>query len=254
MPAYPDLIRAFDIGLKGEALPFGVTARDPAEAERRFAVYRNNVAVSLSVALASRFPVVQRLVGHDFFAAMARIYAETNRPKTPVLLEWGGSFPAFLASFAPLADYPYMADVARVEYARGLAFHAADAAPVNSAHLAGADPSRLILRLHPSVQVLHLNWPAVSIWQQNQPGAVPRSLSLEGPEIALVLREPSFNVPVSTLTTSETVMIDQIQQGATLTVAAEMALWADPGFDPQPLILRLMQSGAFIDQEEDLPC
>lgn len=254
MPAYPDLIHAFDAGLRGAGLPPGLTARNAAEAERRFAVYRNNVAVSLAEALASRFPVIQRLVGAEFFAAMARIYAESHRPETPVLLEWGGSFPGFLAGFEPLADYPYMSDVARLEYARGLAFHAADAPPANPARLAGADPSGLVLRLHPSVQVLRLTHPAVSIWRQNQPGTTPQGLTLAAPEIALVLRDPSFNVPVSTVTPAEAAMIDHIRQGATLTTAAEMALWADPTFDPQPLILRLVQSGAFLAPEAIESC
>jgi hypothetical protein len=254
LTTYLDLIDAFDAGLRGAGLPPGLTARNPEETERRFAVYRNNVAVSLTEALASRFPVIQRLVGAEFFAAMARIYAERHRPETPVLLEWGGSLPGFLAGFEPLADYPYMPDVARLEYARGLAFHAADAPPANPARLAGADPSGLVLRLHPSVQVLRLNHPAVSIWHQNQPGTAPQGLTLAGPEIALVLRDPSFNVPVSTITPAEAVMIDHIRQGATLTTAAEMALWADMAFDPQPLILRLIRSGALLDPKEGEPC
>ena len=56
MPAHPDLLTAFGAALRGGPLPPGVTARDPSEAERRFAVYRNNVAVSLTDALAARFP------------------------------------------------------------------------------------------------------------------------------------------------------------------------------------------------------
>ena len=38
---------------------------------RRFAVYRNNVAAGLIRALEARFPVTRRLVGDDFFRAMA---------------------------------------------------------------------------------------------------------------------------------------------------------------------------------------
>lgn len=251
MPGHPDFITAFAAGLKGAPLPPGVTALAPDEAAQRFAVYRNNVAVSLTEALASRFPVIRRLVGEAFFAAMARVYAETHRPKSPVLLEWGDSFPAFLAGFPPLSDYPYMADVARIEYARGLAFHAADARSASADSFVGADPSQLKLRLHPSVQVLRLDHPAVSIWARNQPGASLERMALAGPEIALVLRDPGFNVPVHVITEGDAVMIDLIRRGATLTTAAELAQWAEPGHDPQPLILRLMQSGAILDPKED---
>ena len=157
MHAHRDFIAAFDASLKGATLPSGVTACAPDEAERRFAVYRNNVASSLTEALARRYPVIQRLVGAEFFAAMARVYAEVRRPRSPVLLEWGDSFPDFLAGFPPLEAYPYMADVAAVEFARGVAFHAADAPPAAPEVFSGADPSQLRLRLHPSVQVLRLN-------------------------------------------------------------------------------------------------
>jgi hypothetical protein len=226
-------------------------AISPTEVEQRFAVYRNNVAVSLTEALAKRFPVIQRLVGDAFFGAMARVYAETHRPKSPVLLEWGDSFAGFLAGFPPLSGYPYMADVARIEYARGQAYHAADARSARADSFVGANPSQLHLRLHPSLQVLRLDHPAVSIWQQNQPGAVQQKLTLAGSEIALVLRDPAFNVPVHAITEGDAVIIDHIRLGASLTAAAELAQWAEPGHDPQPLILRLMQSGAILDPKED---
>lgn len=186
MLAHHDFAAAFDAGLKGAALPPGVTATAPDETERRFAVYANNVAVSLSEALAKRFPVIQRLVGHDFFAAMARVYAEAHRPASPVLLEWGGTFPAFLAAFPPLADYPYMADVARIEVARGQAFHAADAVSAGPDSFLGANPSSLHLVLHPSVHVLRLRHPGVTIWARNQPGDAPQAMTLAGEEIALI--------------------------------------------------------------------
>ena len=251
-PVHPDFFAAFDGSLKGAPLPYGVTATALDEVERRFAVYRNNVAVSLTEALAQRFPVIQRLVGEAFFAAMARHYAEAHRPKSPILLEWGDSFPAFLAGFPPLSDYPYMADVARIEYARGVAFHAADARPAGTESFVGVNPSQVRLRLHPSVQVLRSEHPAVSIWQRNQPGAVPDRLTITGPEIALVLRDTDFNVPVHAITEGDAVMIDHICLGATLTASAELAQWAEPGHDPQPLILRLMQMGAILDPKDDV--
>lgn len=251
MPGHPEFTTAFDASLKGAPLPFGVTAMSVEEVEQRFAVYRNNVAVSLTEALAKRFPVIQRLVGEAFFAAMARVYAETHRPKSPVLLEWGDSFPQFLKGFPPLSGYPYMAEVARIEYARGIAFHAADARSASADSFVGANPSQLRLRLHPSVQVLRLDHPAVSIWQRNQPGAAQEKLTLAGSEIALVMRDPYFNVPVHAITEGDAVMMDHIRLGASLTAAAELAQWAQPSHDPQPLILCLIHSGAIIDPKED---
>ena len=243
MPGHPEFLAAFAAGLVDGVLPQGLTAEAPEEAALRFAVYRNNVAVSLAEALRRRFPVIERLVGPDFFRAMSQIYLEGHRPTSPVLHEWGDGFPAFLAGFHPLASYPYMADVARIEIARGRAYHAADAAPIPAERLMNADPATLRLGLHPSVQVLRLDHPAVSIWAANQPGARAQSPSPD-PEIALVLRNPAFDVPVSRLSPGDAALIDALHQGRTLLQAAEAAALAEAGHDPQPILIRLMQAGA----------
>ena len=245
MPAHAEFTARFAAALKGAPLQPGVTG---AEAVTRFAVYRNNVAHSLGKALAARFPVIERLVGEPFFAAMAQVYLAAHRPESPVLHQWGQSFPDFLAGFEPLQPYPYMAEVAKIEHARGLAFHAADAAPLNPAQLAGADPARLRLGLHPSVQVLRLAHPAVSIWAANQPGAEGGAVA-DAPEIALILRRPDFEVPVRAINPGDAAMIESLDAGSSLLAAAEAAQWHAPGHDPNPLLLLLMQSGALTDPE-----
>jgi hypothetical protein len=248
LPAHPDLLTAFGAALRGGPLPPGVTARDPSEAERRFAVYRNNVAVSLTDALAARFPVILRLVGEAFFRAMARLYAEADRPRSPVLAEWGAGFAGFLQGFPPLADYPWMPDVARLEFARGQAFHAADAAPVDPARLAGADPATLVLGLHPSVAVLALPCPAVTIWARNQPGGegLPPG---QGPETALILRDPGFQVPVRRIEPGDAALITALQRRLPLSEAAARAAAAAPGHDPGPILVHLMGAGAIVSAE-----
>lgn len=95
MSAHEAFAQSFRRGIFSDALPQGVTARDPAEADQRFAVYRNNVLHSLGRALAARFPVIERLVGADFFNAMARVYAEADPPNSPMLFAWGAGSPNF---------------------------------------------------------------------------------------------------------------------------------------------------------------
>ena len=249
MRAHPDFVARFDAALSGGDIPAGLLARHPDEVERRFAVYRNNVAVSLTEALATRFPVIRRLVGEAFFAAMARLYAETDRPKSPVLAEWGAAFAAFLEGFPPLAGYPYLGDVARIEFARGRAFHAADRPPVDPAALLGADPDRVRLVLHPSVTLLKLAHPAVSIWARNQPGGEGVALA-SGPETALILRDAGFQVPVRAVTPGDAAMVRAILSGDCLSLAASAGQVSEAGHDPQPLLISLMQAGAIVDARE----
>jgi Putative DNA-binding domain len=251
MPGHPDLQRDFADALVTGALPGGVTARDPAEAQRRFNVYRNNVSHSLTQALAAKFPVIRRLVGDAFFAGMARVFADAHRPKSPVLMLWGEAFPDFLAAFPPLAAYPYMTDVARIEVARGVAYHAADCTPLAAAALdalaaAGGDGP---LYLHPSVQVITSAHPAFTLWHGHQPGQTPGSLAGKGPECALILRDRTFDVTVHAIGRDAAAMIAALRAGQTLLAAAAL----HPTHDPSPLLALLFQAGALVAAQHPYP-
>lgn len=256
MPSHPELVAAFRDGVRTGALPPGVTARDPAEAARRFAVYRNNVAHGLTEALASRFPVVERLVGAAFFRALARTFLEGHPPASPVLLAWGGALPRFLEDFPPVAGLPYLADVARLEMARGRAFHAADRDPLMLERLvrAAQEPGAARLRLHPSVHVIPSRYAVVSIWAANQPGRTPVAVGLGKPETALVLRDHAFAVPVRAIGTGDTAFVAALGAGRTLLDAAQAAASAEPGHDPATLLATLVQAGALTGPDtEDQP-
>lgn len=244
---HPAFLHGFAQALAGGALPPGLTAPG-GEQERRFAVYRNNVAVARAEALAARFPVIRQLTGDDFFFALARVFISAHPPQGPVLQEWGAAFPRFVQDFPALAAHPYMADVARIEWARGEAYHAADAVPLPPAALAGADPETLRLSLHPSLRLLHLDHPAVSIWAAHQPGARPAPLP-QGPEVALILRDPGFAVPVWSLPPGDAALVAALLRGEPLARAAGDAQAAEAGHDPAPLLVRLMRAGAFVTGE-----
>lgn len=254
MPAPPDpapspgFAAAFAAGLASGALPAGVTALHPEETPRRFAVYRNNVAVARASALARRFPVIERLVGEAFFAGLARAFAAAHPPASPVLLEWGGAMPAFLAAFPPLAAHPYMADVARIELARGRAYHAADCEPLAPGALAAAaaDPAGARLALHPSVQLVASPFPAATIWAMNQPGAEPHPIRLDRPETALVLRDRTFEVPVHGLGPGDAAFLAAALAGEPLLSCAAAAARAEPGHDPMPLLALLARAGSLV--------
>lgn len=239
-------VAAFRAGLSGGALPQGVTATAAEEAAQRFAVYRNNVAHSLTEALGRRFPVVARLVGDAFFRAMAQVFVAAHPPASPVLLNWGEAFAGFLATFPPVAGLPYLPDVARIERARGLAYHAADAIPLSPAAVAGAasSPEALRLELHPSVSLVRSHWPAASIWAANQPGADPAAMRATGPEVALILRDTALEVPVRVLPPGDAALVAALMEGQALGPAAMQAQLAEPGHDPSAVLGYLMQCGA----------
>ena len=230
---------AFNASLWGPTPPAGITAPNPDEVAQRFKVYRNNVQHSLTRALAARFPVIEQLVGTEFFTAIARVYIAASPPSDPVMLHWGNSFACFLDGFPPIAHLPFMGDIARLEYARGCAYHAADANPVTPDALAVADLESLRLALHPSVILFTSSLPAVQIWQAHQTGATGAPLE-PGPEHALIARQPDFTVIAERIELDTFAVLSALCDGETLGLAAEKA-------DPTPALTLLLRHGLIID-------
>jgi len=211
--------------------PAVLHAPEGADPAHRFGVYRNNVVVGLVRALETRFPVVARLVGAEFFRAMAQSYVTEDPPRSPILFRYGSTFPAFIEQFEPAADLPYLADVARLELARGRAYHAADARPLQPEAFAALDADQLAgtgVRFHPSLEVLTSAFPVVSIWRAHQAEDEPRLSSFE-PEAALVIR-PELDVEVHVLPRGGYQFLTALTQGASLARAAAIATSEVPSF------------------------
>src|SRR6266513_2063347 len=151
-------------------IPYGITAHNAAVSARRFAVYRNNVVAGLVKALKSRFAVVDKIVGEEFFAAMARVFVKERPPRSPLLATYGDDLPAFIARFEPARELPYLADVARLEAERTRSYHAADAVPLNAGGFAALDASDIAgvrFDIHPAVGIVRSSHPIVTIWAMN---------------------------------------------------------------------------------------
>jgi hypothetical protein len=210
---------------------------------RRFAVYRNNIVVSLIAAIEARYPVTRRLVGETFFRAMARGFVARHKPRSPVMLHYGGDFPDFVAAFEPARELSYLADVARLESARVDAYHAADEPPLPLAALAAVDPARLSdlrFTFHPAAQLLRSDHPAASIWAGHQ-GDEVRPPKEWRPEEALVTR-PEAEVLVRILPAGGFAFAQALRRGATLGEAHRAM--AEDGFEPGAHLIGLVAAGA----------
>jgi hypothetical protein len=227
-------------------LPSALTSRHADIPQKRFAVYRNNVIVGLVNAMREGFPAVERIVGEEFFAAMARCFVLAHPPRSPVLMRYGEDFGDFIAGFPPAADLPYLPDVARLEFARRRAYHAADVAPIDPARLATLEPAALAeirITLHPSVGILRSRHPLVTIWAMNSGGRELAPIDEDQAEDALVVRL-GLDVTVRSLPPGGAEFLHALAKGLRLRAAAEAAIASDPRFDPAVNLAGLIGSGA----------
>lgn len=207
--------------------PPGLVSWNGSDPARRFGVYRNNVIVALVDALADTYPVVQSLVGEDFFRATAAEFVRQAPPRTPVLAWYGADFADFLAGFPPAAALPYLPDVARLEWLRVTAWHAADAPALPHENLADllADAGRLpgtSFLLHPALRVFSSAHPVVSLWaahQHDDAEAALAAIDLARGEAALLLR-PQLEVDIIGIEPGAATFIHCLQAGDTFACAA----------------------------------
>ncbi|MEO1264210.1 MAG: DNA-binding domain-containing protein [Pseudomonadota bacterium] len=189
-------------------------------ADRRFDVYRNNHMSSLIDALAARFDVTRQLVGDDFFRSLAREHIREAPPASPILMHYGAGLADHIARFAPADDLPFLADLARLEWAIGESYHAADADPLGVEALGNipmeqAGAARVAV--HPSLRLIRSQWPVFSIWaahQTDDPAAALAPIA-QAPEAGMTIR-PGLDVDVRALAPPAFALIAAFGDGATL--------------------------------------
>jgi len=223
----------------------GLLAPTPLTDSKRFAVHRNNFYVGLVEALRARFPAVQDAVGSQFFAALARDYAADHPPDSPLMMNYGESFPDYIEAFPPLSDYPWMGDMARVECAMTHSYHAPDATPLLPtafSSLAADDLGQLRLTLHPAVRLVPSRFPVVSLWKRNTVQASQIELDAALAQTALICR-PHYDVTVKALNTAGGVFLRALQGGRTLADSLDQAAAVDPAFDVTSHLHTLIADG-----------
>lgn len=228
----------------GQPVPEGLTDHLGEPAGRRFSVYRNNVAASLTEAMHSAFPVIAKLLGKQNMDGLAGIYLRQHPPSSPLMMFYGEHFPAFLEGMEQLQHLGYLGDVARLELALRRAYHAADAAPIAPETLGALPPDALLntrLALAPAVQVLRSPWPIHAIWRYNTEDGAPKP----APQAQDVLiTRPEFDPIPQNLPPAGAVWIRALMAGATIGEAMEHAAAEDEAFDLGSTLALLLQGGA----------
>lgn len=243
--------RGFATALLNATLPIpaGLVGPDGEPSPKRFAVYRNNVVVGLTEALKDAFPAVHRIVGAEFFQAVARAYVVVNPPQSPILLDYGAGFPEFIREFEPAAVLPYLADVARIERAWTEAYHAPEASPIDPAGLAALAPeefSAVRFQLHPSTCLVRSQFPALTIWQMNIGDGVPAPVDFAASGEDVLVVRPQADVEVRLISGGSFEFVRALADGASVLTAMKVALSADHRFDLSVNLAGLMQAGAVV--------
>lgn len=230
----------------GQMVPDGLIDPQGRSAGRRFDVYRNNVAVSLTDALMTAFPVITKLIGEQNFKVLAGVFLRKHPPKSPLMMFYGAEMPAFLESFAPVKHLGYLPDVARLELAMRHAYHAADAAPIDPLVLQETDPDVLMtssVQFAPAVRIVPSSWPIHSIWAFNMIDGAPKPASIAEPTL---ITRPEFDPVQTVLDPAAAAFLAALMQGEPFGAAVDAGTQAG-ALDLHQILGVLLSGGAITD-------
>ena len=207
----------------------------------------HNDATAIHV-LATRFPIIRRMVGEQSFRVMAQRFIMCEPPRFPIALSYSESFPSFLRSQTHLTSMQYVSDIAELEVARYKAQHAADARPIDakrSLAWQAEHADSVCVVLHPSVHLVASRFPIVTICQNNRNINGNFAFQRWQPEAALVTR-PFREVEIRLLPPGGHTFIGALARGQTVARAARTAMDATSEFDPGKSLTILAEANAVI--------
>ena len=212
----------------------------------RLNIYRNNTFITLTDALESTFPVVQKLVGDDFFNYMAGEYIKTSPPIAGPLNEYGDNFSCFIEEFKPASSLSYLSDIARLEWLLNVSYHSANLPPLYIKDLSSFTElqlPKLKFHFHPSCKLLSSNHPVDQIWKMNQEGSTAHQIDIDKPSNILIVR-PYDMVMMHSIDQISMDFIKLLTRGKSLEVTYLNVKNISPDFDPAKLLVDLFSFNA----------
>jgi hypothetical protein len=253
MPSLRELQTGFARAMfapEGSAPAFAIAG--PARGAERIAIYRTAMFNNYRKALAATYAVVLRLVGPAFFHTAVDEFVRVHASTSGDLNVYGDVFGDFLAAYPYAADLPYLADIARLEWAIDEAQRSLDQqrAPADVlAALSAVPPDRLTairLRLDPSCRLVASAFPILRLWQVNQPDYEGDDrVDLDAGADALLVRREAEGVSLSQLAAGEHAFLVAVAGGAVLGAALDTAEAADPAFDLGATLRKHIAAGTF---------
>lgn len=227
---------------------------------RRLNIYRNNVNISLCRALKAVYPVIYKLVGDEFFNAMASDYIAKHPSRSGNLHNFGCQLANFISSFAPAGELVYLADVAKLEWAYHRVFHAENSQAFNIEKLQQVDTANygnLCFKLNPACQLVSSPYPILRIWQANQdqtenPGSeinASNSISLDEGKVFLLVLRQDLDIEFQTLSPCEFNFLEAFSQGNSFFIACDKASKVEPECDVGKLLQKHILSQTITDFE-----
>ena len=248
MPTLRELQRRFAAALFDTASE-QMNAEIRANGIDRLWIYRSQLRAVFARTLALEFPVIERLLGADYFRQLALEFQAAHPSRAGNLQHIGAPFSGFLRQRFCAGQYDYLPDVAALEWALQESLVAPDSPPLDPQALRSFAPSNyahLNFALHPAVRLVSSSYPLLAIWNANQAGSTAnRIIDLASGETRLLIHRGAQGVEFHILSAAEFALLDALAEDHCLGDALDIAAAVDTAFELGVTLRRLVALGAF---------
>ncbi len=140
------------------------------DADQLLQIYRNNFVLSLTEALEVTFPVLQVMVGDEFFAQLAKAFIRTVPMSNAAVAQFGEALPDFMLDLEQLKEMPYLADLARFEWAYSVRINripTTEPFPYQGlSEVSEDDYERIHFAVNPNITLFQSSWAIIELFRR----------------------------------------------------------------------------------------
>lgn len=234
-------------GGRGEAAAFdavAVAAIEPSDRlapAERLAVYTTMYFWRIQEVLREDFARTAAVLGSEAFEEVVRAYVARHPSEHPSIRWVGRALPALLADAPPDGAPPWIAELARFEWARLDLFDAADAAPLGLDTLRAVAPEdwpRLRFTPVPALSTFASEWPVDRIWEAVGDGRLDHAWDPE--RIVLRVWRQDFRVYHARLAPAEASALGRMMAGRSFAAICDVL---DDAEAAGALLVRWLEDG-----------
>lgn len=229
--------------------------RDPprGDADERWHIYATGLQARGREAVENDYPALAKVLGPGALASLVARYLKRHPPISFDIGRLGASLASFLESDPLREELPFLADLARLEWALAEAFVATDEDPWRWQDLAGLGPEQvaeLPLRLRAGTARIHSDWPVHAVWSCRYRPLDEIDIPMERGRHAVLVTRNDLDMVCRSLDRAEEAVLDVARRSGRLGDAVA------EGAQPRELVgafRRLVENGAFVPSADGSP-
>lgn len=197
----------------------------------RLNIYGYAYRSRLLEALADSYPILHTYMGDEQFDELGSCYVDAY-PSSYRSIRWfGDQLASFLKTHAHYSQWPYLAELAELEWTMTLSFDAADSQWVDLNIVSTIPPESwadMRLSVHPSAHLLNLSWNVTQLWQEMSDQKTPsQPIKSESP-LSWIFWRKEWVTQFCSLPQDEAYALKAVLQGLTFGEICEgLCQWVD---------------------------